>query len=88
MQELNEGRMTSLKTIGEAYVSLEQETLAKTQKHFETILTTLAAIDPPADSQLFVAYHQEQWKPPMEAAFEPSLLWKDTVRIYYGFHLF
>jgi hypothetical protein len=79
MQEMNEKTSFSAKKLLEDYVTFETKTLRDSQAQLDALLAVFDRIQPSHDSTLFVQYHRQTWTEPYDFAFEPSLLWKDSV---------
>lgn len=79
LQHLNDHRLELTKNLFTRFHSLETDALNDCQNRLNSFQSSVAAIDPKEDSETFAHYHKVQWVEPYNFAFEPSLLWKDSV---------
>ena len=85
METLNTNRITTTQNLCKKLVELESDSLKQLQDHLSTMLQAIQNINPSFDNQLICRYHSKEWTEPYDFAFEPTLLWKDSVKVFSTF---
>jgi hypothetical protein len=69
-----------MQTMMSRTIQLDIEAMDGMRQHLDALSVAVSKINPTADTELFTSYHEQPWTEPYDFAFEPSLLWKDSVR--------
>ena len=78
MQELAEYRINTMKSLWDANIKLENQCIGSQQAAVNSFNEAVMAINPQADSNTFVHYHQKQWTEPADFIYEPPIQFQDN----------
>ncbi|CEP61864.1 Bzz1p LALA0_S04e02432g [Lachancea lanzarotensis] len=77
LQDLNESRTRSLKTIWATASSVEREMCKRIEARLSTADSVVAQNKPSLDSTMFVKHNLKDWKEPADFQYVPSSVWHD-----------